>query len=73
MKFLCLKELAFALVQSCFRTFVYWPVRLQKVRLEENFKEVPCQALNSVVNGEEVDLFPILDVRAGMDAGMSKT
>lgn len=49
-------------------TFVYRPVSLQKVGLKENLKEVPCQTLNSVIYGEDVDLLPILDIRAGMNA-----
>lgn len=48
-------------------TFMYGPVSLQKVWFEENIKDVPCQTLNGVIYGEDVDLFPVLDIRAGMD------
>lgn len=52
---------------------MYGPVSLQEVRLEEPFKEVPRQALDGVFNREDVDLFSILDIRAGVDAAMSHT
>lgn len=46
---------------------MYRAVSLQKVWLEENLKEVPCQAFNSVIYGEDMDLLSILDIRAGMN------
>lgn len=52
---------------------MYRPVSLQEVRLEENLKEVPCEALNGVIDGEDVDLFPILNIRAGMDTSDKHT
>lgn len=54
-------------------TFMYRPISLQKVRFEENLEEVSCQTLNSVIYGEDVDLFPILDIRAGMDTVLKHT
>lgn len=49
-------------------TFVYRPVRLQKIGLEKNLKEVPGQTLNGVVEGQDVDPFAVLDVGAGVNA-----
>lgn len=46
---------------------MYRAVSLQKVWLEENLKEVPCQALNGVIYGEDMDPLSILDIRAGMN------
>lgn len=54
-------------------TFMYGPVSLKKIRFEENLKEVPRQALNGVIYREDMDLFPILDIRAGMNAVMKHT
>lgn len=52
---------------------MYGPVSLQKVRFEENLKEVSRQAFNSVIYREDVDLFPIFDVRARMNTVMRHT
>jgi hypothetical protein len=40
------------------------PVRLQEVWLEEHVKQVACDALNGVVNGQHVHLLAVLDVSA---------
>lgn len=69
----CGDELLFYRSTKTSCTFVYGPVSLQEVRLEENFKEAPRQALDGVFDGEDVDLFSILDVRAGVDAAMLHT
>lgn len=53
--------------QRCCSTFMYGPVSLQKIRFEENLKEVSRQALNGFIYWEDMDLFPVLDVRAGMN------
>lgn len=58
------EEVTAAVISS---TFIDRPVSLQKVWFEENLKEVPCQTLNGVIYGEDVDLLPVLDIRAGMD------
>lgn len=46
---------------------MYRPVSLQKVWFKKNLKEVPCQTLYGVIYGEDVDLLPVLDIRAGVN------
>lgn len=52
---------------------MYGPVSLQKIWFEENLKEVSCQALNGLIYREDMDLFPILDIRAGMNTVIKHT
>lgn len=54
-------------------TFMYGPVSLQKIRFEKNVKEVSCQALDGFIYREDMDLFAILDIRAGMNTVMKQT
>lgn len=42
----------------------HWPVGLQEVGLEEHIKQVPSDALNSVINGQHVDLLAVLHISA---------
>jgi hypothetical protein len=42
----------------------HWPVCLQEVWLEEHVKQVACDALDGVINGQHVHLLAILDVSA---------
>lgn len=53
--------------QRCSVTFMYRPVGLQKVRFEENLKEAPSKAFDSIIYWENMDLFAILDIWTGMD------
>ena len=46
---------------------MYRPVSLQEVWFEENLKEAPSQALNGIIYRENMDLFSIFDIRAGMN------
>jgi hypothetical protein len=39
-------------------------VGLNEVRLKKSVKEVPCEALDGVVDGEYMDSLPVLDIRA---------
>lgn len=48
-------------------TFMYGSVSLQKIRLEKNLKEVSRQALDGFIYREDMDLFAIFDIRAGMN------
>lgn len=57
----------------CCSTFMYGPVGLQKIGFEENVKEVSRQTLNGVIYREDMDLFPILDIRAGMNTVIKHT
>ena len=50
-------------------TSSYGPVGLQEVGLEVDLKQVPSDALHCVVNGQDVDSFPVLHVWAGLDTG----
>jgi hypothetical protein len=43
------------------------PVCLQEVWLEEDVKQVACDAFNGVINGQHVDTLAILDVSALQD------
>merc|ERR1712212_1215018 len=46
---------------------VDWPVRLKEVGLQVHLKPVPCQALNTVINGQDVDPLAVLHVRTALD------
>lgn len=46
---------------------MYGSVSLQKIWLEKNLKEVSRQALNGFIYRENMDLFAIFDIRAGMN------
>lgn len=41
----------------------YRSVGFKEVRLEECVKEVPCDALNCVINWQQVNFCAILDIR----------
>lgn len=49
---------------------MYGSVSLQKIWFEENIKEVSRQAHNGFIYWEDMDLFPILNIRASMNAVM---
>ena len=48
-------------------SLVNWTVSFQEVRLEEYFKYIACKSLDSVVDGQNVDVLSVLDVRGAVD------
>lgn len=47
--------------------FVCRPVSLQKVWLEEDVEQISGQTLDGVINRENMDLFPVLYIRTGIE------
>merc|ERR1719275_277722 len=46
---------------------VDWPVCLKEVWLQVHLKPVPCKALHTVVDGQDMDPLAVLHVRAALD------
>ena len=46
---------------------VNWTVRLKEVGLQVHLEPVPCQALHTVINGQDMDPLAILHVRTALD------
>lgn len=56
-----LRQLKFVL------TFADWPVSLQKVWLQVDFKQVASNSLNCVIYWEDVDPLSVLHIRAWLN------
>lgn len=48
-------------------TFPDGPVGLQEVGLEVDLKQVPCDPLYSVIDGQNMDPLPVLHIRAWLN------
>lgn len=48
-------------------TFPDGPIGLQEVGLEVDLKQVPCDPLYSVIDGQNMDPLPVLHIRAWLN------